>query len=414
MKEKEFVAKVAASGGKVYLVGGAVRDRLRGVTPKDRDYCITGITEPQFVAAFPKAQKVGKSFPVFIIRLNGAMCEVAFARRETKSGAGYRGFTVAFDPDVSIEEDLYRRDTTINAIAIELPSGNVIDPFNGAVDIADKKIRAVSDHFVDDPVRALRAARHAAEFQFEITPDTVLKMNACGRELALEPGERIVGELRRALETDRPSIFFRALERAQLLEITFPELYRMIGKTQPPDFHPEGDAFEHAMKIVDDVAQVNADIVTRFCALVHDIGKSVTPPELLPHHYKHDKKGIAVLQAWNRRTTLPRNWLKVATLVIEEHMRAPILEHPGKIVDLLMKIHSSILPIENFNDIIRADNRGLLPFYLEYAAELIEKFLLVDGAAHPPELQGKSIGAWLRAERIKVFQAFKNHKEELQ
>lgn len=411
MKEKEFIERILAIGGKAYLVGGAVRDQLRGVEPKDRDYCVTGINEEKFVANFPKANKVGNSFPVFIVKINGKFCEVAFARKEKKVSSGYRGFNVVFDPTVTIEEDLYRRDTTINAIAIDLSTNKFIDPFNGAKDIVDKKIRAVSKHFVDDPVRALRAARHAAEFQFEITPETVKAMHSCADELILEPGERIVGELRRALMTERPSMFFRALQRADLLSITFPELHQMIGKIQPSAFHPEGDAFEHAMKIVDEVAAVNADVTTRFCALVHDIGKGVTPDDILPHHYNHDKKGFAVLQQWDKRTTLPRNWLKAAKLVIEEHMRAVVMTHPGKIVDLLMKIHSSILPVKNFNDIIRADNRGMLPPYLERADELISKFLTVNGNCHPPTVEGKMIGAWVRDQRIKIYLSFKQSQE---
>lgn len=411
MKEKEFIERIQSMGGKAYLVGGAVRDQLRGVEPKDHDYCVTGIVEEQFAANFPKANKVGNSFPVFIVKINGEFCEVAFARREKKVAVGYRGFNVTFDPSVDIEEDLYRRDTTINAIAIDLSTGKLIDPFNGAVDIANKKIRAVSKHFVDDPVRALRAARHAAEFQFEITPDTVVAMHDCANELISEPGERIVHELRRALMTEQPSLFFRALQRADLLSITFPELHQMIGKTQPSAFHPEGDAFEHAMKIVDEVAAVNADVTTRFCALVHDIGKGVTPNELLPHHYDHAKKGFAVLQQWNARTTLPRDWLKAAKLVIEEHMRASVITHAGKIVDLLMKVHASILPVKNFNDIIRADNRGQLPPYLEHADELISKFLTVNGNDHPLTVEGKMIGAWVRDQRIKIYMSVKQSQE---
>ena len=411
MKEKEFIERITAMGGKAYLVGGAVRDQLRGVQPKDRDYCVTGIVEDQFAANFPNASKVGNSFPVFIVKINGEFCEVAFARREKKVAAGYRGFNVTFDPTVNIEEDLYRRDTTINAIAIDLSTNKFIDPFNGAVDIANKKIRAVSKHFVDDPVRALRAARHAAEFQFEITPETITAMHNCADELMLEPSERIVSELRRALMTEQPSLFFRALQRAELLSITFPELHQMIGKIQPSAYHPEGDAFEHTMKIVDEVAAVNADVITRFCALVHDIGKGVTPDEMLPHHYEHDKKGIAVLQQWNRRMTLPRDWLKAAKLVIEEHMRAAVLTHAGKIVDLLMKVHASILSVKNFNDIIRADNLGRLPPYLAHADELISKFLTVNGNCHPPTVEGKMIGAWVRDQRIKIYLSVKQSQE---
>ena len=407
MSEREFIDRVQSIGGRVYLVGGAVRDKLRGVRPKDRDYCITGVTEDQFVELFPNAKKVGISFPVFLMRLDEQSIEVAFARREKKSGTGYRGFTVIFDPSVSIEEDLFRRDTTINAIAIELPSGRLIDPFGGAADISAKKIRAVSEHFVDDPVRALRAARQAAEFHFEITPETLVAMNKCGAELALEPADRIVAELHRALSTEQPSSFFRALESAGLLSITFPELHQLIGKTQPTAYHPEGDSFEHTMKIVDDVSAMSDEPMTRFCALVHDLGKGTTPLEMLPHHYGHDKRGLEVLDAWNARTTLPRDWIKAARLVIAEHMRAAVLEQSGKIVDLLMKLHASILPIAEFNKIIRADNRGMLPYYLEHAEELISAFLTIGGRNCPPEIVGEKIGAWIRNERIKILSNFK-------
>ena len=410
MNEREFVERVQSIGGRVYLVGGAVRDQLRGVEPKDRDYCITGVTEERFFEMFPKSKKVGISFPVFLLRIDGKKCEVAFARREKKSGSGYRGFTVIFDPSVSIEEDLYRRDTTINAAAIELPSGRLIDPFNGEADISAKKIRAVSRHFVEDPVRALRAARQSAEFRFEITPDTLIAMNECGRELASEPGDRIVGELQRALSTEKPSIFFRALERARLLEIIFPELHRLIGKTQPATYHPEGDCFEHAMKIVDDVSAMTDEPMTRFCALVHDLGKGTTPEEMLPHHYGHDKRGLEVLDEWNARTTLPRDWMKAARLVISEHMRAAVIEQPKKIVELLMKIHASNLPIAEFKKIIRADNRGVLPFYLEHAEELIARFLTIGGRSCPPEFVGEAVGNWIRNERIKILSDFK-HEE---
>lgn len=410
MKESEFIERIHSLGGRVYLVGGSVRDQLRGVEAHDRDYCLTGVDEDRFVDLFPNANKVGKKFPVFLLRINGRQSEVAFARREKKSGVGYRGFVVDFDPSVTIEEDLFRRDTTMNAIAIELPNGTLIDPFDGRSDIEAKKIRAVGEHFVDDPVRALRAARQSAQFQFEITPETIVAMNKCGSELALEPGNRIVGELNRALRTERPSIFFRALERARLLEIIFPELHRLIGQTQPIAYHPEGDAFEHTMKIVDDVSRVNADVTTRFCALAHDLGKGVTPKELLPYHYEHASKGVAVLLEWNARTTLPRDWLKAGQLVIEEHMRAPMLEKPGKIVDLLMRVKQSILSIKDFNDIIRADNLGRLPYYLEHAEELVSAFQTINGRDAPSELTGEAIGKWIKRSRISILQGFKKRE----
>ncbi|MBR1807608.1 MAG: tRNA adenylyltransferase, partial [Selenomonadaceae bacterium] len=217
MTELEFAQKIRALGGTAYLVGGAVRDKFRGVEAHDRDYCVTGIDEKTFADAFVDAEKFGKSFPVYSVEIDDSHCEVAFARTEKKVSSGYRGFEILFSPTVTIEQDLYRRDTTINAMAVELLTGALIDPFGGRADVLDKKIRAVSEHFTDDPVRALRAARQAAQFNFDICADTIDAMKLCGDELALEPTERIFDELSTALKTDRPSIFFRSLERANLL-----------------------------------------------------------------------------------------------------------------------------------------------------------------------------------------------------
>ena len=405
MRESTFIDKIKSIGGKVYLVGGAVRDKFRGVAAHDRDYCIVGVTEADFKAALPNAFKVGNSFPVYKVKIDDTFCEVAFARRERKIGKGYRGFDTAYDPTVTIEDDLYRRDTTMNAIAIELPEDKVIDPYNGVEDIADKTIRIISKHFVDDPVRALRAARQAAQFRFDITADTIIAMNKCGEELAQEPSERIFNELHLALLTDKPSIFFRSLESAGLLEIIFPEIHQLIGKTQPTEFHPEGDAFEHSMKIVDEVAKVNVNPIVRFAALVHDLGKGTTPQDMLPHHYGHNVRGLEVLNEWNRRMTFPRDWLKAAKFIIEYHMHAPLYKKPGKIVDLIMRIPSSGLYFNDFNDIILADHRSL-PDYLERSEQIYKEFTKVNGRDCPQHLKGEQIGQWIRAERIKLL---KNH-----
>ena len=312
MIEFDFAKKIHELGGTAYLVGGAVRDKFRGVEAHDRDYCVTGVDEKIFAEAFPNAAKFGKSFPVYSVEIDGKFCEVAFARTEKKVGVGYRGFEILFAPNVTIEQDLFRRDTTINAMAIELLSGELIDPFGGREDVLNKKIRAVSEHFTDDPVRALRAARQSAQFNFEICAETIEAMRRCGEELAHEPTERIFDELETALKTDKPSIFFRSLERANLLEITFPEINALRGKIQPTAHHPEGDSYEHTLKIVDDVAKINSKPMVRFAALMHDIGKGTTPPEMLPHHYHHEKRGLDVLNQMNQRMTLPNEWKKSA------------------------------------------------------------------------------------------------------
>lgn len=404
MTEFDFAKKIHELGGRAYLVGGAVRDKFRGISAHDRDYCVTGIAQENFAAAFPNATKFGKSFPVYSVEIDDARCEVAFARTERKVGTGYRGFEILFAPDVTIEQDLYRRDTTINAMAIELISGELVDPFGGRDDVLNKKIRAVSEHFTDDPVRALRAARQAAQFNFDISDDTIEAMRSCREELAHEPTERIFHELETALKTDKPSTFFRSLARANLLDVTFPEINDLRGKIQPTTFHPEGDAYEHTLNIVDAVAAVNPKPHVRFAALVHDIGKGTTPPEMLPHHYLHERRGLEVLRKINRRMTLPTDWFKAATFVIREHMRAPNLTRAGKIVDLLLSLHSSKIGVSDFCDIIRIDNGGL-PQYLEHAQEIIDELLKIGGNAAPLELSGKAVGDWIRAERIRLFKA---------
>lgn len=402
MLEKDFAEKIAAQGGKAYLVGGAVRDKFRGVPAHDRDYCVTGIDEKSFAATFPEAVKFGKSFPVYSVNIDDKGCEVAFARTERKIGTGYRGFEIVFAPDVTIEQDLYRRDTTINAMAIDILSGEVIDPFGGRDDVRNKKIRAVSEHFMDDPVRALRAARQAAQFNFDICAATIEAMRNCGEELANEPTERIFNELETALKTAKPSIFFRSLEQADLLKITFPEIFNLRGKTQPTTFHPEGDAYEHTLNIVDEVSKVNEKPMIRFAALMHDIGKGATPPEKLPHHYKHEHRGLVVLNAMNKRMTLPNEWKKTAAFVIREHMRAPRLEKPGKIVELLLNLNGLKMSVKDFCDIIRLDHNGLPP-YLENAREIIDELLKIGGNGAPPDLKGSDIGKWIRNKRIQRY-----------
>ena len=405
MTETVFVERIRSAGARVFRVGGCVRDHFRGVDAKDVDYVLTGITESSFRMCFPRAEKIGKSFPVYHVCVDGVRCEVAFARRERKTGSGYRGFEVISDPSVTIEEDLYRRDTTMNAMAMELPSGELHDPYGGRVDIREGIIRAVSHHFTEDPVRALRAARQAAEFGYVVEEETLRYMRACAAELSCEPMERLMGELRRALAASRPSIFFRVLRAADLLALTFPEIAALEGQTQPTDFHPEGDALAHTLAMLDDVAHETADIKTRFAALVHDLGKGLTPKEMLPHHYGHEKTGLDALAAWNRRMPLPYDWRKAASFVIRQHMRAPRLTHLGKIADLLLGIGASGLTIEEFNIIIHADH-GCLPDYLVRGAAAFEAMHAITGRSAPEQLRGEAIGQWLREERIRALKKF--------
>jgi len=404
MQEMAFVKQVRAAGGKVYAVGGWVRDQLRGVSPKDKDYVVAGLTAEAFTALFPEAKCVGISFPVFLLPMGKWSAEIALARRERKRGTGYRGFAVEADGTVTIEEDLFRRDTTINSMAMELPGESLIDPYGGQNDIDKHLIRAVSSHFMDDPVRALRAARQAAEFDFSVTPETISYMTACQDELCREPGERILGELTRALSSPRPSVFFRVLRQAGLLEAVFPEIHALIDKTQPAFFHPEGDAFEHTMYIVDAVAAENEDVVTRFAALAHDLGKGTTPSEMLPHHYDHEDRGIEVLDAWGKRLPFSTRWRETARFVIAEHMRAPRLNKPGKIVRLLLALSRLPIGAAGFSLIIQKDH-GSLPSYLAHASEYLCLIQSVRGTDAPKGLRGKAIGDWLLSRQIQLYQA---------
>ena len=400
MREEEFVKAVEGAGGTVYLVGGWVRDHLRGATPRDRDFVITGLEREAFAELFPAASLIGHAFPVYLVEIDGVRSEVSFARRERKSGHGYRGFAVDFGAEVTIEDDLFRRDTRINSMAYRLPAMELIDPYGGRSDLAHCVIRATSHHFSEDPVRALRAARQAAELGFVIEDGTRTLMADCATELEEEPTERIVHELSRALAAPQPSLFFEALAHASLLESVFPEIFALKGKTQPPEYHPEGDAYCHTMQIVDVVARKTQTIEARFAALVHDIGKGKTPEEMLPHHYGHEQRGLLVLDAWNERMTLPKSWLMAARFVIKEHMRAPLLKKTGKIADLLLAVEKSGLSFADFRRIICADH-GTLPYYLVHGEDLLRKMLQVRGTEAPPELRGADVGKWLREERVR-------------
>lgn len=401
MREYDFVQKIHDAGGKAYIAGGWPRDRIRGVCAQDKDYVISGLTEDTFCMLFPGALKSGKSFPVFRLRIDGIHSDVALARSETKIGRGYRGFAVRFTPDTTIRDDLFRRDTTINSMAVSLQTGALIDPYGGERDIAGGIIRATSNHFTDDPVRALRAARHAAQFGFRIEAGTLAMMRGCHEELACEPKERLMKELARALGAVRPSVFFYALLKAGILDATYPPIFALVGKEQRETFHPEGDAFTHTMMALDKAASLTNRTEVRFAVLAHDIGKGTTPDELLPHHFGHEKRGLEALAAWNREMTLPKTWLACASFAVKEHMRACTITKIGKIVDLILRLSRNPLGFDGFAALMLADG-GVLPPYLENYERFLEAIRSIDGKKSPPELCGRQIGAWLWEQQVKA------------
>jgi len=403
LDEKKFLKELNDIGATPYVAGGWVRDMFMGRTPYDKDYVICGTDEASFVAKFPEAKKVGSSFPVFLLEIDGKKCEVAFARTERKAGPGYKGFAVSFGPDVTIYDDLYRRDTTMNSMAWSPQTLGLIDPYKGREDIRNRIIRATSEHFVEDPVRALRAARQAAQFEFQIEPRTMEMMRQCRAELACEPKERLLSEMDMALSAPKPSIFFRVLREAGLLETVFPWIFRLIGKEQSPEYHPEGDAFEHAMIVLDDVALLTPRIEVRFAALMHDIGKGMTPDDILPHHYGHEERGLEVLRDMNRVMTLPRRWYLCAEFAIREHMRSGKMTQPRKVVDLLVRLEKHPIGVDGFSAIVFVDNDG------EQADCLLnyDRYMRAIKSAHkleiPKNLAGPQIGEWLRQKEIEAY-----------
>jgi len=318
----EIAKTISKNGGRLYFVGGYVRDKLMGIESHDIDLCITGITEDKFMSLFPYAFKKGKFFPVFQIE----NYEFAFARSEKKISAGHNGFLMNTE-NISIEDDLKRRDITINSIALDVLNNEFIDPFNGINDIKNKIIRATSTSFIEDPLRTYRVARFATKLDdFSISDETIKLMYTTKNELLTLSAERVFEELQKALSYNSPSKFFYVLKETGVLDIHFNEIFNLIDVIQPIQYHPEGDVFTHSMQVLDKVSSITTIPSTKFAALVHDLGKALTPQEILPHHYEHDKNGVPLVRNLCNRLKLPNEWKKLAITVCSEHMKAGIFE----------------------------------------------------------------------------------------
>ena len=313
----EIAKKIENAKGKLYLVGGAVRDKMMGKDSKDEDYCVTGMTEDEFLKNFPKAKYRGKFFGVFILENK----EFAMARIEVKNGIGHKEFEIKTNKNITIEEDLKRRDITINAIAQNVLTNEIIDPYNGIQDIKNKKIRAVSEAFKEDPLRVYRVARFAATLEFDVEEKTLEMMNSLREELPSLSKERVFEELKKTLKTNRPSIFFEVLKKAKVLDVHFKEIYDLIGAQQPIKYHPEGDAYNHTMITLDNSAKITKDEKIRFACLVHDLGKGRTPKEMYPHHYGHEERGVEPLRELAKRIGIPTVWKECGMTAIQEHMK---------------------------------------------------------------------------------------------
>ena len=300
---------------RIFKVGGWVRDWKRGVQAQDTDYVVTGATEDEFLKARPFGltfEKVGAAFPVYI---GSDGNEWALARRESKVGVGYHGFEVDFGPEVTIEQDLYRRDLTINAMAVEVFDDmktrvlEVIDPYGGQEDIHNRALRHTSDAFVEDPVRVLRLARLRARFgpTWTVAPETVALVSQMAKKGVLNEltAERVWKELSRALMEPHPRLFFDTLLETDALHVIFPEVYRLKTALEARRWHPEGDAYEHTMLVLTQAAKWKYDLETRVACLAHDFGKGLTPRDQLPKHYGHEVTGVPVAKAFCHRLTVP-------------------------------------------------------------------------------------------------------------
>ena len=346
----------------VYLVGGAVRDAQLGIPHRERDWCVVGATPAELEAK--GFRRVGKDFPVFLHPETGE--EYALARTERKTAPGYHGFDVDYSPTVTLEEDLQRRDLTINAIARDA-DGNLVDPWGGLDDIERRVLRHVSDAFAEDPVRILRVARFAARFRklgFTIAEETLglmRRMVAAGEVDALVP-DRVWKETESALSGSNVRVFFEVLRECGALRVLYPEVDALFGVPQPKEWHPEIDTGLHVMMVLDQAEALSDDLEVRFAALVHDLGKGTTPPSKLPSHPGHETRGCKLLRAMAERLPVPNACRDLGLLVAEyhTHLHRAFELRPKTVLKVLERCDAFRRParFEQFLLTCEADARG--------------------------------------------------------
>lgn len=400
----------------IYLVGGAVRDKLLGLPVKERDWVVVGATPETLLEQGYKP--VGKDFPVFLHPDSHE--EYALARTERKIGPGYTGFAVHASPEVSLEQDLARRDLTINAMA-ETADGQLIDPFQGRDDLAQGLLRHVSPAFVEDPVRILRVARFAARFArwgFKVAHGThalMRRMVEAGEVDHLVP-ERVWAETCKALSEDRPRRYFEVLQRCGALARIFPELERLFGVPQPAHHHPEIDTGIHCLMVLDQACQLSPDPKVRFAALVHDLGKGTTPQSEWPSHAGHEKRSLNLVEALCRRLRVPNEYRDLARKVAayHGHCHRALELRPSTLLDTLQKLDVFRRPqqLEDFLLACEADSRGRTGYetrpypQADWMRSAFNAARSVDTAALARQgLQGAAFGAQLRKLRLAAIRA---------
>jgi tRNA nucleotidyltransferase (CCA-adding enzyme) len=403
----------------VYLVGGAVRDALLGRPVKERDYVVTGATAEVLVDA--GYTPVGRDFPVFLHPETKS--EYALARRERKTGPGYRGFITEFSPDITLEEDLRRRDLTVNAIA-QAGDGTLIDPYGGRADLDACLLHHVSEAFVEDPVRILRVARFAARFAplgFTVHADTMALMRqmvVAGEADALV-AERVWQETERALGEDRPDVYFRVLRDCGALAVIFPEVDRLFGVPQPAQWHPEIDTGEHVLLCLARAAQLGASAAVRFAALAHDLGKGLTPRAAWPTHHGHEAAGLPLVDALCDRLKVPTAFRDLARLACQHHgnLHRAFELRADTLLELFERCDAFRRP-ERFTELLLAaqvdaqgrTGREAAPYpqrdYLEQVRTAAAAIALTD--ADRAGLVGPQIAAALRLRRLAVIEPLRS------
>ena len=400
--KEEFADTIKEMGGELFLVGGAVRDSLLLKTPHDEDFMITGLS----VDEVPFEKVVGADFPVFLVEIAGVSCEIAMARKERKVATGHKGFKFSTDKSITVVEDLKRRDLTINAMAVNLNTGEFLDPFNGEEDLKNGILRHTSNAFSEDPLRVFRVARFAAKLNFTITNGTKELMRKLAPELETLPVERIWEELAKTLKTRTPSRFFEVLMEVDCLEVFFAE----VAALNVPDKH-DGTAFNHTMTVMNS----GFDPLERFGLLCHDFGKGCTPAEDHPSHFGHDKLGIEPVIALCDRIRVPNKFKKVGLLCATMHMRMKRATDmkPGKFLRLVLdnKDHFDMMLTLSFLDSVHRDG-GSVEEILDWFERASKQAKIVKQVEH--EITGKHLiaegkkpgphfGMQLLDRRIKLF-----------
>lgn len=405
----------------VYLVGGAVRDSLLGHPYQEKDYVVVGATPEHMLAQ--GFQPVGKDFPVFLHPKTKE--EYALARTERKSGKGYHGFQFFTDTTVSLEEDLIRRDLTINAIAMD-QDGRIYDPYGGQTDLENKTLRHVSEAFAEDPLRVLRVARFAARYSaygFHIAPETLQLMQTMaesGELDALTP-ERVWKETSRALLEDHADIYFQTLRDCGALKHLFPEIDALFGVPQRPEYHPEVDCGIHTLMSLQQACKSNYSLDVRFAVLVHDLGKALTPIHELPRHIMHEERGVKPVTELCERLKVPTQTRQLALSVCKEHLKCHQIMSlkPGTVWRLLQRLDVLRRPerVEAFVQACECDARGRLgledrPYpqaqYMLDAMQVVRSIKVQD---LPENIKGAEIGEMLIQCRIDALTEFKHQHQ---